>query len=373
MSMVRALAIALAILSTFAASARAGTLGVLPRVLAGSEEQQALLDPATRTIYVANAGDSTLSVIDARACNARQESGCARTAPTVAGGPGANALAIDEATHTIYVSNGNGDTVSVLDAATCNARDTSGCGQTPHTITVGDGPVGIAVDPATHTVYVAVADVSASNVGEGVAVIDGTTCNARTSTGCDQAPASVAVHGPFGVMLDARRHTAYVSRLDDNRVTMIDTRVCNRLHPAGCAQAPPSFATGDLPLSMAADEHSGTLYVGANFAGTVAVIDAARCNAGIPSGCERPAATVRFDSGPAGIAVDEASGVLFIAHNSTAAGGLGPGSDPLRADGISVFDARSCNAHATSGCTADAPVAFTGANQIGRASCRERV
>ena len=130
-------------------------------------------------------------------------------------GTGPSALAVDPATHTIYVANGNndngpdagGDTVSVIDARRCNAQDVSRCkgpwptitvgkpaerdrgrradrhgvrhqrrrqhglgvqrrhlqrawtrqvaGRRPATVPVGRQPIGLFADPANHTVYVA--------------------------------------------------------------------------------------------------------------------------------------------------------------------------------------------------------------------------
>ena len=52
---------------------------------------------------------------------------------------------MDPATHTAYVTNYVGDTVSVIDAATSAVTATIG---------VGSGPYGVAVDPATHAAYV---------------------------------------------------------------------------------------------------------------------------------------------------------------------------------------------------------------------------
>ena len=80
-------------------------------------------------------------------------------------GQGPSLLAVDPATHTIYVANGEnnngpnagGDTVSVIDARHCNASDVSRCRGPWPTITVGDGmnddlPSGIAIDEQTDTV-----------------------------------------------------------------------------------------------------------------------------------------------------------------------------------------------------------------------------
>ena len=114
------------------------------------------------------------------------------TAPT---GIGASELAVDPATHTVYVTNGyndngpvgDGDTVSVIDTRHCQAQDISRCHGPWPTITVGSLPSSIAVDEATGTVYV-------TNWGDNtVSVFDGATCNAMNTSGCAQQPATVPV------------------------------------------------------------------------------------------------------------------------------------------------------------------------------------
>ena len=54
-------------------------------------------------------------------------------------------VAVDPATHTVYVTNAGDGTVSVIDAATNTVTAT---------IPVGAYPDGVAVDPAAGTVYV---------------------------------------------------------------------------------------------------------------------------------------------------------------------------------------------------------------------------
>ena len=61
----------------------------------------------------------------------------------------------------------------MINAATCNASVTSGCGQTPSTAQVGSTPGWVAVNPATHSVYVVEPRRTAR-----VSVIDSITCNA---------------------------------------------------------------------------------------------------------------------------------------------------------------------------------------------------
>jgi YVTN family beta-propeller protein len=55
-------------------------------------------------------------------------------------------VAVDPGSRTVYVTNDADDTVSVIDASTRTVTAT---------VPVGKEPVGVAVDPDTHTVYVA--------------------------------------------------------------------------------------------------------------------------------------------------------------------------------------------------------------------------
>ena len=69
----------------------------------------------------------------------------ASTVPTISVGSRPSGVAVDPATGTVYVANSSGNTVSVIDASTNTVTAT---------ISVGQGPSGVAVDPATGTVYV---------------------------------------------------------------------------------------------------------------------------------------------------------------------------------------------------------------------------
>jgi YVTN family beta-propeller protein len=329
-------------------------------VLVGSAPQMAAFDPATHTVYVANAGDNTLSVVNAGTCNAHHTAGCGQTPTTVAAGSGANGVAIDDATHTVYVTDGGSGTVSVINAATCNAADTSGCGQKPATVTVGAGPTGLAVDPATDTIYVA-------NNGLGVnsrtvSVINGTTCNAADTSGCGQKPATVLVgRAPFYAAFDAINKTVYVTDIGGNSVSMINARTCNATVTAGCGRKPATVAVGRSPIPVTVDPRTNTVYVGNNGDATVSLIDGATCNATRTSGCGHPVGILRIPGGPLGLAVNEATRTLFVSNNSTATGSVGPGHSPVRANSVSVINAAICNARTTSGCGQRAPTALTGA------------
>jgi DNA-binding beta-propeller fold protein YncE len=84
-----------------------------------------LLNPVTHTLYVADLKGS-VDVIDVAACNAVMTNGCTRPVRKISDGQGPAELDIDLATDTVYaVNNGdsdNGDTVSMINGATCTGR-----------------------------------------------------------------------------------------------------------------------------------------------------------------------------------------------------------------------------------------------------------
>ena len=299
---------------------------------------------------VSNQNDNTVSVVDARKCNALDTSGCGQAPPIVAAGSGPGYDAVDDATHTLYVTDSYSDTVSVINTATCNAQDTAGCGQTPATLTVGNGPGGLAVDAATDTVYVV-------NAGDNtVSVVDGATCNSTNKSGCGQTAATVPVGNfPFVAVVDPANHTLYVSNASDNTVSMINAATCNAHHTSGCSHTPATAAVGAFPNPIALDPRTDTVYVGNANAATVSVITGARCNATDSSGCGRAPVTLSVPGGPDGMAFNHRTDTLFVDNN-------GPGNSTARANSVSVINAATCNAKRTSGCDQQAPTALTGAN-----------
>ena len=122
-------------------------------------------------------------MINARTCNATDFSGCRQAPARIKDAGGPIALAVDQATNTVYVANigdnfsGQSRTVSVIDGATCNGRAAlrlrprAAAGQSRA------GPDGVAVDQATDTVYVV--NNGPTNNGDTVSVINGATCNGR--------------------------------------------------------------------------------------------------------------------------------------------------------------------------------------------------
>ena len=196
-----------------------------------------IVDQSTDTVYAATVapnGAEAVSVIDGATCNATTTSGCGRKPPSVTVGTGsANynvAFAIDQATGTLYVANWNDNTLSMIDTATCNATITSGCAQTPHAARVGSGPDGVALNLATHTVYV-------SNVTDDtVSVLDAATCNATVTSGCGTRPARSlrTGHSPRWITVDQATDTVYVPNGDDGTMSVLNGAVCSATVTSGC-------------------------------------------------------------------------------------------------------------------------------------------
>jgi YVTN family beta-propeller protein len=124
-------------------------------------------------VYVTNANGNTVSVIN----------GATRTVTaTIPVGNAPNGVAVNPATGTVYVTNANGNTVSVINGATSTVTTT---------IPVGPSPAGVAVEPGAGTagtVYVA------DEGDHTVSVINGATNTVTTAIAVGNAPNGVAVN-----------------------------------------------------------------------------------------------------------------------------------------------------------------------------------
>jgi len=314
-------------------------------VAAGLNPQATVLDPRTHTLYVADGVEDSVSVIDAATCNAGITSGCRKQPVTISVGMFPTGIDVDVATDTVYVANSNGDTVSVINGASCNAASRSGCSQNPATVDVGRNPVDLRVNQTTNTVYVA-------NLGYGtgrtVSVIDGKTCNGRTRSGCATPPASVTIGtGPDGLTVDPATDTVYVATvaLDlSSSVWVIDGAKCNAATTSGCHLRPPSIKVGDgsnlSNTAMVIDQANSTIYVDNYTDNTLSMIDRATCDAKDTTDCDQTPKTAATGAGPnpVGLGLNPATHTLYVANTPT--------------NIVSLLDTSTCNATTTGGCGA---------------------
>jgi DNA-binding beta-propeller fold protein YncE len=103
-------------------------------------------------------GSGTVSVINGAACNAATTAGCGQRPPAVTVGFGPSAIAFDPANRAVAVTNLEDTSVSVINAATCNATVTTSCHRSQPRFPVGRAPGAVAIDPATRTFYTANGD-----------------------------------------------------------------------------------------------------------------------------------------------------------------------------------------------------------------------
>jgi DNA-binding beta-propeller fold protein YncE len=287
------------------------------------------VDDATHTLYAADPVAGTVAAISTATCNARDTAGCGQHAPVIRIGASPNTPVVNPATRTLYVSYGShADQVAVVNAATCNAVRSSGCGQTPAVVRVGDGTAVLGVSAATDTVYAPNSGASSFD-GHTMSVINGATCNGTSHSGCSHLAATVTVGaGPYGVAVNDRTHTVYVVNNADGdaagSVSVINGATCNGTVTTGCGGPFPAMSTGVAPQLAAVDAATGRIYVVDFGSAGVTVLDGSRCNASVTSGCGGPVREQAVGSTPAGLAVSPRTGTVYVA-------------DTFQAGSVSVF------------------------------------
>ncbi len=323
----------------------AGCAATPPQVTVGSNPQAVAVDEVTGTVYVANFGSfaapgpSTVSVVDAATCNATDAAGCADISTLQVPGGNADVVAVDDATGTVYVGTvtaSGPDLLSVFNGATCDATDTSGCNQVPATLAFGDSGgalansfVNLAVDEATNTLYATnIADLHSGDwVGESVFMVNGATCDATDTSGCALGPVTITAGNPaqpgglnpWGIAVDDATDTVYAALKANGdyagTVAVINGATCDGEDTTGCGQLPPTVPAGFGVNDVAIDSATGDVYVTNNEDASVSVIDGAVCNSRVGFGCGLVPPKLAAGDSPASITVDPAAGTAYIASD----------------------------------------------------------
>jgi len=265
----------------------------------------------------------TVAVAAASGASAAVDVGKPPIHPEVQVGGFPTGIALNPVTDTVYVGNGTTGTLSVIDGKQCNAAESRGCNQRVAVATAGVDPIGIAVDRSTNTVF-------AANASGTVAIVDGRRCSAANRAGCRAAPATVRVGtNPQFLAVDESTHTLYVANSGSDTISVIDGR---------SGRVKGSVSVGPIPFTLAVNPVTHTVYVTDLGAETVSVVDGASCNAASVRGCKRRPATIDVGEMPGGIALDSRTNTVYVTGETS--------------NDVSVIDGKTCNARATSGCSA---------------------
>jgi DNA-binding beta-propeller fold protein YncE len=330
----------------------ADTAGCRHPARTGPEQEYLMVaDPATDTIYATDYQLPQIDVLNGTTCRPKHVSGCAAVAeipiPALVG-------AIDDSTHTLYASEYTGtNEVAVINTATCNAHDTTGCGTSASTITIGPGPGTPALNPATDTLYVPY-----GQTGRNVAVVNAATCNADVTSGCGQKPAVVRVGANTpDLAVSSKTDTIYAPSSNTGTVAVINGATCNGTDHSGCGHLAATVTVGLHPFGVAVDDATHTVYVANNTdgdsPGTVSIINAATCNGNDTAGCNAVMPTIEVGRSPLVVALNTRTDTLYVSDYSSAA--------------VSVVNGSTCNATVTRGCRHEAPERAVGSQPFGLA------
>ena len=333
-----------------------GCPSTVPAVAVGAGSYTFAINSHTHSIYAPSQVTNAVWVLDASKCNGARTSGCTNFAPTTLIGAGAVGGALSAQSRTLYVSNQLEDTVSIIDTRVCNQRNLSGCNQSWPKINVGVGPRFEAINNAKNTLYVASVN---DFVAPGwISVINAATCNSQDTSDCAEVAQIPVGVFPQQIVIDEATNTIYVENQTDNNLSIIDGAHCNANDVSACNQAWPTAAVGARPQGIGFNPSRRTLYVANTNDDTVSVINTVHCTGSDTSGCT-PVATVPVGGAPRAVAISNATNAASI----TKRGGLIAMSDSVYVGNrddltVSVFDGSTCNGTDTSGCPQTPPPAF---------------
>lgn len=350
---------------------------LLGEITVGDTPRGVAIDPGRNRVYVANAGSNSVSVIDA-ATNSLLH--------TITGITSATGIAYDATNDIIWVTNHELDLLTPIQAAD-NPNDF-----VVHlAMLVGDGPWGVAYNPANNYVYVA------NSLDSSVTIVDATTREvlttlaepfnrpyhlaANTATGkvyvANSGHNSVTILDglsvgsvaqlwdsgrAYGIAVDETRDTVYVATIETNRIVALGPLNGQPDQFLGWA----SFQRGynpnrRVPLrAIAVNPQIGPLFDGGHIWATTATLDGSEANQAlfIPKGWSSrfhvPFATDVGSNPTDGIAVDRQNSRVYvtsgdtpgtltvIGDHETICGGVAPASvaEPTNDDQI-TFDVYS--------------------------------
>jgi YVTN family beta-propeller protein len=231
------------------------------RVPVGADPVSIAVNPANGRVYVANAGDGTVTILDGSSD---------AVVATVPIGDHPYSIAVDGATGKVYVTHTFSDQLSILDGTTNAASD----------LKTGSSDL-IAINSQTGIIYLL-------GYGGAVKVLD--------ASSRQFAERPVGKHA-WGLTLNDATGAVYVTRIENADVAVVGS----------ASAASTSFPAGEIPCAITVDPKTNTLYVADYGDNTVSVIDATT---------GKKLATIPVGHHPKAIAIDANSNSVFVANTS---------------------------------------------------------
>lgn len=315
----------------------------LPTALVNSGPWGIAINNDTGTVYTADSQSSSFSVLDASSCNGLVQTNCTQIASqTIGSFP--YGIAVDQGTNTVYVASYVAGTISIINGATCDAASVSSCAPVAAPF-IASGLQAVAVNPTTETIYAA-----SASAGK-LYVIDAATCNASDTSSCaPEAQTSIgSAPQQLNIAIDSTTNTVYAAT--SSVLSIIDGDTCDAADTTGCAVLGTTTLSGSCPAALAIDDATGTLYVAGTGcgpgAGTVAVISMSGCDSQGVGQCA-PVTTANFGYGALfAVAVDTYTDVVYVGNYTQ--------------ERVLTFDGATCNAETTSNCSQTTTFGVTGA------------
>jgi len=249
------------------------------------------MNALTNTIYVGNIYSRNVSVIDGTTGIVT------KTIPTNGESHG---VAVNPTTNTIYVANHEdalqedpySDRIVPLPEGILTVID-GATGTVTKTIAVGEGAYGLAVDAATNTIYVA------NSENNTVSVVNGATDTITKTFTASSRPNLIAVNTTTKTLYVS--HSAVLGGRDGDTVSVID---------ATAGTTTTTITVGREPYEIAVDATTNSVLVaneGLDEGTTVSVIDGA---------ANTVTSTVTVGRVPLGVAVNEATHTAYVTNSS---------------------------------------------------------
>jgi YVTN family beta-propeller protein len=276
--------------------------GTTRTVKVGANPISLAIDRAANKIYVANTGSGNISVIDGAAD---------AVVATIPGEAHPYAIAVNEATATVYVTNTYSNAVTVIDVRT----------DTAHPLNVG-GADGVAIDSSTNTIFLTTYE------DPEIRIVDGATGAVRKvkvgphiwgmvfdkgsgmlylgHTGTAEIVSlnekTLAVHRftvgqiPCALAVNPQPPRIYVVNYGDQTLSVIDFRT---------QRAIATLPVGEHPQAVALDPERNVVYVANVHGNSVTAID---------GNTNRIIGTFAAGENPYAVTVDEQTGQVFTAN-----------------------------------------------------------